>query len=73
MADTLQPKDLSVARNLRDRLSAWDAKTDAKAPLTERQKDGFIELTTLSASRPFPIEVSFHLIILIVWAFSPVL
>ena len=58
MADTLQPKGLPGAKTLRDRLSAWDAKTDAKAPLTERQKDGFIELTTLSASRPLPTEVS---------------
>jgi hypothetical protein len=57
MADTLQPKSLPGAKTLRDRLSAWDAKTDAKAPLTERQKDGFIELTTLSANRPLPTEV----------------
>jgi hypothetical protein len=58
MADTLQPKGLPGARNLRDRLSSWDAKVDAKAPLTERQKDGFIELTTLSVNRPLPVEVT---------------
>ena len=57
MADTSQAKNSSGVRNLRDRLTAWDAKTDAKAPLTDRQKDSFIELTTLSANRPLPPEV----------------
>jgi len=60
MADTLQAKNSSGVRNLRDRLTAWDAKTDAKAPLTDKQKDGFIELTTLSANRPLPSEVAIH-------------
>ena len=58
MADTLQAKNLSGVRNLRDRLASWDSNTDAKALLTDRQKDGFIELTTLSANRPLPLEVA---------------
>ena len=64
MADTLQGKNSSGVKNLRDRLTAWDAKTDAKAPLTDRQKDGFIELTTLSANRPLPLEVTIHCLLL---------
>jgi len=64
MADTLQAKNSSGVKNLRDRLTAWDAKTDAKAPLTDRQKDGFIELTTLSANRPLPLEVAIHCLLL---------
>ena len=58
MADTSLAKNSSGVRNLRDRLTAWDAKTDAKAPLTDKQKDGFIELTTLSSNRPLPLEVA---------------
>jgi len=30
----LLAKNSSGVRNLRDRLTAWDAKTDAKAPLS---------------------------------------
>ena len=48
----------AAAKNLRDRLSAWDGKTDPKAPLTDRQKDVFIVLTTQSATRRLPVEVS---------------
>ena len=55
MADTLhkmQPK------SLRERLTAWEAKSDPTAPLTNKQKDSFIELTTQSSNRALPIEVS---------------
>ena len=57
MADTLQPKNSTNVKNLRDRLAAWDAKSDATAALSDKQKDGFIELTTLSANRRLPVEV----------------
>ena len=55
MADT--PHKIPNARALREKLTAWDAKYNPKAPLTDQQKDGFMELTTLSASRPLPAEV----------------
>lgn len=48
---------MSNAKTLREKLTAWDAKYDPKAPLTDKQKDGFMELTTLSANRPLPTEV----------------
>jgi len=46
-------------KNLRDRLAAWDSKTDPRAPLTERQRDAFIELTTQSSNRRLPTEVHY--------------
>ena len=58
MADTLQTVEAIKAKSLRERLSCWDSKQDPKAPLTDRQKDAFIELTTLSSNRRLPIEVS---------------
>ena len=61
MADTLQPRNSTVVKNLRDRLAAWDAKVDPIAPLSEKQKDGFIELTTLSGNRGLPVEVRLRL------------
>ena len=42
---------------LREKLTAWDAKLNPTAALTDRQKDGFMELTTLSANRPLPAVV----------------
>ena len=44
-------------KSLREKLTAWDAKNDPKASLTDRQKDSFMELTTHSANRPLPVEV----------------
>ena len=55
MADTLQTEP--SAKLLRDSLTEWDSKSDPKASLTEKQKDSFIELTTLSSNRLFPVEV----------------
>lgn len=55
MADTAEK--LLSAKGLREKLAAWDAKSDARAPLTDAQKDGFMELTTFSANRPLPSEV----------------
>ena len=45
------------AKGLREKLSSWDQKSNPKAPLSDKQKDGFMELTTLSANRPLPTEV----------------
>ena len=55
MADTLQKMN---PRTLRDRLAAWEAKSNAKAPLSDKQRDSFMELTTQSSNRPLPVEVS---------------
>ena len=55
MADTLQK--MNPAKSLREKLTAWDAKLDPTAPLTERQKDSFMELNTQSSNRPLPPEV----------------
>ena len=56
MADTLQRKMLAPA-TLREKLTAWDAKTDPKASLGDTQKDSFMELTTHSGNRALPVEV----------------
>ena len=56
MADTLQTKTVTP-KMLREKLTFWDAKTNAKAPLTDKQKDSFMELTTQSSNRRLPVEV----------------
>lgn len=43
------------AQNLRDRLSQWEAHL---APLSPRQKDGYLELSTAATSRPLPTQVA---------------
>ena len=56
LAELTSPNDMS-RENLREKLTAWDAKEDPKASLTDTQKDGFMELTSQSSHRPLPIEV----------------
>ena len=56
MADTLQK--MQAAKSLREKLTAWDSKLDPTAPLTEKQKDSFMELNTQSSSRPLPADVN---------------
>ncbi|ELU14157.1 hypothetical protein CAPTEDRAFT_176475 [Capitella teleta] len=51
----MQPQQ--APKNFREKLSAWDATVDPKAPLTDRQKDSFMELTTHSSNRPLPVEL----------------
>lgn len=53
MADTLQTRPVNQ-RVIRDRLSLWEAKTNPTAPLTSKQKDSLMELTTIAAERPLP-------------------
>jgi len=43
------------SRSLRDRLGQWDSRL---APRTDKQKDGFMELSSAATFRPFPAEVS---------------
>ena len=56
MADTSQARPVNQ-RVIRDRLSLWEAKTNPTAPLTAKQKDALIELTSIAAERPIPPEV----------------
>ena len=44
----------SQGRTLRDRLSQWDSRL---ASLSDRQKDGFMELSSAASFRPLPTEV----------------
>ena len=44
----------SSVESVRDRLSQWDSKL---APLSERQKQGFIEISSAASYRPLPAEV----------------
>ena len=46
------------SRSLRDRLGQSDSRL---APLTDKQKDGFMELNSAATFRPFPVEVSIAL------------
>ncbi len=59
MADTLQGLSVKMqgTKTLRERLTAWDSKSGSKAPLTDKQKDSFMDLTTQSSNRAFPLEV----------------
>ncbi len=42
------------AQNVRDKLSQWDSRL---APLSDRQKESFMELSTAATARPFPTQV----------------
>ena len=42
-------------RSLRDRLGQWESRL---APLSDKQKDGFMELSSAATFRPLPPEVS---------------
>lgn len=61
MADTLQNKPVNQ-RIIRDRLAAWESKTNSKASLTDKQKDSIIELTTKASERVIPEDVSIKLL-----------
>ncbi|XP_038049939.1 conserved oligomeric Golgi complex subunit 3-like isoform X2 [Patiria miniata] len=54
MADTMR---LFSAKIMREKLSVWEQKNDPKAPLSDVQKDSFMELTTNVSNRPLPIEL----------------
>ncbi|XP_077988329.1 conserved oligomeric Golgi complex subunit 3-like [Glandiceps talaboti] len=44
-------------KQLREKLSVWELKTDPRAPLSDKQKDSFMELSTIASNRPLPIEL----------------
>lgn len=47
----------SQLKALHDRLAAWDSHL---APLSDRQKEAFVELSSAAASRPLPSQVHIH-------------
>ncbi|XP_022087992.1 conserved oligomeric Golgi complex subunit 3-like isoform X2 [Acanthaster planci] len=51
------PVRLFSAKMMREKLSAWEQKSDPKAPLSDVQKDSFMELTSNVSNRPLPIEL----------------
>ncbi|XP_074649305.1 conserved oligomeric Golgi complex subunit 3-like [Tubulanus polymorphus] len=53
MADTFTISN----KVLREKLSAWEAKSSPKAPLTERQRHGILELTGHVGNKQLPIEL----------------
>ncbi|XP_064639332.1 conserved oligomeric Golgi complex subunit 3-like isoform X2 [Lineus longissimus] len=52
MADTSPSSKM-----LREKLASWDALDHARAPLSDRQRDSIMDLTTMSSKRPLPIEL----------------
>ena len=48
----------SFPKDVRERLSLWDAKENSLSPLTEEEKDSVLLLTAYSSNRPIPSEVS---------------
>ena len=58
-------------KSLRDRLGQWEARL---APLSEKQKDSFMELSSAATFRPLPAEVSHltHAVHVLVGSLSPV-
>lgn len=49
----LDPTD----KDTREKLSLWDRRTDALAPLTEKQMDSILELRTAAETISVPSEV----------------
>ena len=56
-------------KSLRDRLGQWEARL---APLSEKQKDSFMELSSAATFRPLPAEVSHLTRAVLVGSLSPV-
>ena len=44
-------------KDVRERLSLWDAKEDSLSPLTDEEKDSVLLLTAYSSNRSIPSEV----------------
>ncbi|KAL4635740.1 conserved oligomeric Golgi complex subunit 3 [Arapaima gigas] len=50
------PLDLTD-KETREKLSAWDRRTDAMAPLTEKQTDSILEIRAAAETLPIPAEL----------------
>lgn len=44
-------------KETREKLSLWDRRTDASAPLTEKQMDSVLEIRAAAETLPVPSEV----------------
>ena len=49
----------SFHKDVRERLSLWDAKEESLSPLTDEEKDSVLLLTAYSSSRAIPSEVNY--------------
>ncbi|XP_030837446.1 conserved oligomeric Golgi complex subunit 3 [Strongylocentrotus purpuratus] len=49
--------DQQKIKHLREKISTWDQRTTSMAPLSERQKDSYMDLTSHASNRPLPIEL----------------
>lgn len=47
----------SLAKDVRERLSHWDAKEDSLSPLSDDEKDSILLLAAYSSHRAIPTEV----------------
>lgn len=58
---TMASTDLSLLditdKEIRDKLSLWDRRTDAMAPLTEKQMDSVLEIRAAAETLSLPSEV----------------
>lgn len=45
-------------KETREKLSQWDRRTDAMAPLTDKQTDSILDIRAAAETLPIPAEVS---------------
>ena len=60
MASTDQSLLDLTDKETREKLSLWDRRTDATAPLTEKQMDAVLEIRTAAETLSVPSEVGCH-------------
>ena len=48
----------SYSQEVREKLSLWDVKDSPLAPLSEKQRNSVLELTTVAGNRPLLDEVN---------------
>lgn len=50
----------SYSNEVKEKLSLWDVKDSPLAPLSEKQRNSVLELTTVAGNRPLLDEVNWH-------------
>lgn len=58
MAAQAQAGYSSYSNEIKEKLSLWDVKDSPLAPLSEKQRNSVLELTTVAGNRPLLDEVS---------------
>lgn len=53
----------SYAKDVRERLTLWDAKENCLSPLTDKEKDSILILTAYSSNRSIPSEVGMFILL----------